>query len=304
MENFRLKVFRTVAEKQSFRQAAEVLYLTQPAVTLQVKALEDEIGLQVFDRSCKIIQLTDAGARLLQYAQEIAILANAALRDLASLKDAANAELQIGVSTTIAQYVFFKFAAEFVKSNPTVRLRVVSGNTHSVVQSLLDGVTSLGLVEGPARQALLKREVFLKDEIVAIVPAGHPWQQQVIALDQLTRAPLIFREEGSGTRWVVESALKRAGVSLRDLKIAMQMNSTESIKAAVEAGMGVGFASQRAIEKEIRLGTLTAVTLEKLRFHREFTILYPRGSDHAGNAGAFLDFLRRISRESRFRANY
>lgn len=294
MENFRLKVFRTVAEKQSFRQAADTLYLTQPAVTMQVKALEDEVGLQLFDRSCKTIQLTDAGVRLLQYAQKISALANAARHDLAVLKGPDSGELKIGVTTTIAQYLIFKLLAEFRESNPEVKLRVLSGNTDVVVEDLIDGRTSLSLIEAPAHQPLLRTEPFVPDEIVVIVAANHPWKKQSVAVEQLAQAPLIFREEGTATRRVIETGLKNYGIRLKDLRVVMELNSTEAVKAAVEAGMGVGFVSRRAIEKEIHLGTLSTVDLEELRFRREFSILYARGPELSGAGGLFLSFLRQI----------
>jgi DNA-binding transcriptional LysR family regulator len=294
MENFRLKVFRTVAEKQSFRQAAEALYLTQPAVTMQVKALEDDVGLQLFDRSCKTIQLTDAGVRLLQYAQKISALSSAARHDLALLKGPDSAELKIGVTTTIAQYFIFKVLSEFRESNPQVELRVLSGNTEAAVDDLIDGKTSLALIEAPAHPPLLKTEPFVPDEIVVIVAANHPWRKQTVAVDQLAQAPLIFREEGTATRRVVEAGLKNRGVRLKDLRVVMELNSTEAVKAAVEAGIGVGFVSRRAIEKEIELGTLSAVQLDRLRFRREFSILYARGPELSGVSGLFLAFLRQI----------
>lgn len=294
MENFRLKVFRTVAQKHSFRLAAEALYLTQPAVTLQVKALEDEVGIQLFDRSGKTIALTQAGALLLRHAEQIARLAFAARQELAELIGPDHGELQVGASTTIAQYVLPKLVGEFVKRDAGIQISIVSGNNDKVVQDLLEGGIMLGLIEGPTRQPLLRTERFLADEIVAILPAHHPWVDKVVTLDQLVRAPLIVREEGSGTRRVVEAAMHDAGIRLKDLNIFMQLDSTEAIKAAVEAGMGVGFVSRRAIHKEIRLDALKEVTVEAIRFRRDFSILYPRGPELSGPAGTFLLFLRAV----------
>jgi LysR family transcriptional regulator, transcriptional activator of the cysJI operon len=296
MENFRLKVFRAVAEKQSFRRAAEALYLTQPAVTLQIKALEDELGLQLFDRSCQTIQLTAPGKELLQYAQKIAALVNAAQQHLAQFGVTDKQHLKLGVSTTIAQYVLFGFVARFRATHPDSQLHVFSANTDAVVQDLLDGTSSIALVEGPVRHALLRTEPFLEDEIVGIASATHPWGGQAVAPNQLAPVPLIFREQGSGTRRVVESVLRSAGVRLKQLNIVMQMNSTEAIKAAVEAGLGVAFVSRRAIEKELRLDTLREFRLEGLAFRREFSIVYPRGPELTGMAGEFAMFLRDIRR--------
>jgi DNA-binding transcriptional LysR family regulator len=294
MENFRLKVFRTVAEKQSFRRAAETLYLSQPAVTLQVKALEDELGLQLFDRSCKAIQLTNAGKQLLEYAQKMAVLANTARQQLAQFGAGEKHKLKIGVSTTIAQYFLFKFIPIFQTSNPDVQFHIFSGNTDVVVQDLLEGFSSLALVEGASRQALLKVEPLVEDEIVAIASVRRSSTKDTISLDELTKLPLIFREHGSGTRRVVEAALRSAGARLKELNVLMQMNSTEAIKAAVEAGLGIGFVSRRAIEKELRLDLVRELAIEGVRFRRDFSILYPRGPQLTGLAGDFLNFLRQI----------
>jgi DNA-binding transcriptional LysR family regulator len=294
MENFRLKVFRTVAKKRSFRLAAEALYLTQPAVTLQVKALEDEVGIQLFDRSGKTIVLTQAGVLLLRRAEQIARLAYAARQELAELKGPDHGELQVGASTTIAQYVLPTLVGEFVKRDAGIEISIVSGNNDKVVHDLLEGKIMLGLIEGPTRQPLLMTERFLADEIVVIVPAHHRWADKVVTVQELAREPLIVREEGSGTRRVVEAAMRDAGIRLKDLSIFMQLDSTEAVKAAVEAGLGVGFVSRRAISKEIRLDTLKEVTVEAIQFQRDFSILYARGPELSGPAGTFLLFLRTV----------
>ena len=294
MENFRLKVFRAVAEKRSFRRAAESLYLTQPAVTLQIKALEDELGLQLFDRSCQTIQLTAPGKELLQYAEKIAALANAARQHLAQFGTAEKQQLKIGASTTIAQYVLFGFVGRFRAAHPESQLHVFSGNTDAVVQDLLDGTSSIALVEAPVRHSLLRTEHFLDDEIVGITSVPHAWNGQTIPVEQLSHTPLIFREQGSGTRRVVESSLRAAGVPLKELQVVMQMNSTEAIKAAVESGLGVSFLSQRAIEKELRLDALRTFSVKGVAFRREFSIVYPRGLEPTGITADFLAFLRQL----------
>ena len=294
MENFRLKVFRTVASKHSFRHAAEALYLTQPAVTLQVKALEDEIGLKLFDRSGKTITLTEAGNRLYKYAEEISTMVQAAREALTQLKGPNHGELKVGASTTIAQYVLPKILGEFVAQEAQIHISIVSGNNDKIVHDVLEGEIAIGLIEGPARQPLLKTELFLADEITVVVPTHHPWADKVITLEELTSAPLVVREDGSGTRHVVENTLRDAGIHIKDLNFAMQLDSTEAIKASVEAGLGVGFVSRRAIRKEIRLDTLKEVRVDSLHFWRDFSILYPRGPEPSGAAGTFLLFLRSV----------
>jgi DNA-binding transcriptional LysR family regulator len=130
------------------------------------------------------------------------------------------------------------------------------------------------------------------DEIVVVVPSKHEWVGQQVEAPQLLKAPLILREKGSGTRRVVEAALKAAGIQMKHIRIVMELDSTEAIKSAVEAGLGVGFVSRRAIQKELKLDTLGEAHITKLSMQRTFAIIYPRGPEPRGPAGAFLHFLR------------
>jgi LysR family transcriptional regulator, transcriptional activator of the cysJI operon len=301
MENFRLKVFRTVAEKLSFREAGEALLLTQPAVTLQVKALEEELSIRLFDRSGNRIVLTEAGRRLLKHANKLAALAEEAERDLAKLTGVECGELHIGASTTIAQYFLPRLIGEFGRLNPRTSVSVVSGNTTEVVDALLRGTIALGLVEGPVLRRGIRMEPFLADEIVMILPAQHEWAGQIVPKDQLSKEPLIFREKGSGTRRVVETALRRAKIQLKKLHIAMELDSTEAIKEVIEAGLGVGFVSERAIQKELKLGILQEGSVEGLRIQRHFSIIRLPGAQPAGLAGAFLQYLRDVCERSTLR---
>jgi len=298
IENFRLKVFRTVAEKLNFREAAEALLLTQPAVTLQIKVLEEELSIRLFDRSGNRIVLTEAGRHLLRHATKLAALAKAAEQDLATLSGVQSGELDIGASTTIAQYLLPKLVGDFGRMYPRASLSVVSGNTLQVVDALLKGSIPLGLVEGPVMRRGVRAELFLADEIVLILPAQHEWTGQAISLDQLAAETMIFREQGSGTRRVVEAALRKAQVPLKKLHISMELDSTEAIKAVVEAGLGVGFVSARAIQKELKLRTLQIGRVEGLRIRRRFSIIRLPGPQPGGLAGAFLHYLRDIRARS------
>ena len=198
MENFRLKVFRTVAEKLNFRQAAEVLYLTQPAITLQIKALEAELGVSLFDRSGNQISLTTAGKTLLPFARQMATVAATAQRELALLKGEELGELRVGASTTVAQYLLPKLVGEFNSLYPGIHLSVIGANTARIVASLIDGGISLGLVEGPTMRRDLRTEQFLADHIAVISSGNHEWTGHPVSTQQFAKAKLILREVGSG----------------------------------------------------------------------------------------------------------
>lgn len=297
MENFRLKVFRTVAGQLNFRKASELLHLSQPAVSQQVHALEEELGVALFDRSGGKVQLTPAGAVLLQYAQRAAELSQEALDAIGKLQGVTTGELRLGASTTVAQYILPRMLGAFQKQYPYIVLSVISGNTERVVEALLKNQIVLGIIEGPVSSREVSKQRFLKDRMVLIVPGTHPQvKSRSIPLQALTEAPLLLRERGSGSRRVVELALRRAGLRLKRLRVAMELDSTEAIVAGVEAGLGVGFVSERAIAKELRLGTLKTVTVDGLEIERDLSLIRRAGPALEGAAAAFEQFALRESR--------
>jgi DNA-binding transcriptional LysR family regulator len=211
MGNFRLKVFRAVARYLNFRRAAEELCLTQPAVTLQIKALEQDLGVQLFDRSGAHITLTPAGAMLLKYAGKIEKLEAATLAALAPFSEGQRGELRIGASLTIAQYILPHLLGAFQQQHPQVRPVVTTCNTEQVLEALVAHQVSVGFIEGPTMRRDVRTEVFLEDEIVLMVPPAHEWSERgFIDPEELMQERLLMRERGSGTRRVVEMALQRA----------------------------------------------------------------------------------------------
>jgi DNA-binding transcriptional LysR family regulator len=288
LENFRLKVFRTVAQHLSFRKAAEHLFLTQPAVTLQIKALEDDLGVRLFERAPNGVSLTPQGALLLGYAQKTAALVAEAEQKLASEDGKMSGEFAIGASTTIAQYVLPRLIGAFLEEHPRVQLSLQSGNTEEIVRLLLDEKVSVGLIEGPARRREVRTEPFMEDEMVLIVPADFAFDR--LSRDQLLSASLLMREQGSGSRRVVETALEKAGFKLKSFKNVMNLDSTEAIKSTVEAGLGIGFVSRWAISKELELRLIKVAEVAGLRITRQFTLVSRTGPEPPGACGAFREF--------------
>lgn len=288
LENFRLKVFRLVAEHLNFRKASEHLFLTQPAVTLQIKALENDLGVRLFDRSANRVALTPQGSVLLRYARKISALAAQAEHELGAEAGQFSGELSLGVSTTIAQYVLPRLIGAFLDEHPRVQLALCSGNTEQVVQWVLDGSVAIGLIEGPARERGVHTEPFMRDELVLIVPptsdAAH------FSAHQLLGSSLLMREQGSGSRHVVEAALEKSGLKLKAFKSVMDLDSTEAIKSAVEAGLGVGFVSRWAISKELELGALRVAQVRGLTMARHFSVVTRTGPTQQGLTEAFRLF--------------
>jgi DNA-binding transcriptional LysR family regulator len=288
LENFRLKVFRSVAEYLNFRIAAEHLFLTQPAVTLQIKALESDLGVRLFDRAAGRISLTEQGSILLVYANKVARLVSEAELELGAGDGKVSGELRLGVSTTIAQYVLPRLLQAFLKEQPGVQISLHSGNTSQIVQLLIEDKVALGLIEGPSRERSVHLEPFMEDELVLITPRN--FRSDHLSLNQLTASCLLMREQGSGSRRVVEMALEKAGVKLKSFRKVMDLDSTEAIKSAVEAGLGVGFVSLWAISKELELGTLRLAQVEGISVKRQFTLITPAGPEPHGPAGALRAF--------------
>ncbi len=298
MENFRLRVFRTVAEQMSFRKAAEVLHLSQPAVSQHIRALEEEAGVRLFDRARgeghgSQISLTEAGRVLLGYANTAAETMVAAQRALAALNHEAAGALRLGASTTVAQYVLPRILGAFLRQYPQVRLSLISGNTEQVVEAVAEEKVELGIIEGPAMRRDVKTERMVQDEMVLIVSPNHAWAARKgggIAAGELTKVPLLLRERGSGSRRVVERALKKVGLPLRSLRVAMELDSTEAIISGVEAELGVGFVSRYAVKKVLRLGSVKVVGVEGLEILRDFSFVWLAGAELTGTAAAFQRF--------------
>lgn len=293
LENARLVVFRAVAQQLSFRKAAEELYLTQPAVSLQIKALEEDLGVQLFDRTGSRVALTQAGTLLLGYAQRVSALLAQAEQEMAAIGGELSGQLALGASTTIAQYVLPRLLGEFLSEHPRVQPSLVSGNTERIVDAVVQREIALGFIEGPSRSKDVREEAFLADEIVLIVPAAHEWaERERIGTSELQTAQVLMRERGSGTRRVVEMALERHGVKPASLHVAMELDSTEAIKSAVEAGLGVGFISKWAIAKDARAGlSFRIVEVDDLRIRRELLMVFAPGLEPQGAVQEFRRFL-------------
>ena len=273
----------------SFRKAAEELYLTQPAVSLQIKALEEDVGVQLFDRTGAHITLTPAGKVLLDYCEKVKTLLVQTEHEIAVLSGEHTGQLALGASTTIAQYVLPRLLGELRREHPRVHPTLISGNTEHIVEAVEQQRIALGFIEGPARSREVKTEPFLEDELVLIASTAHEFAEcNSISCSEIASIPLLMRERGSGTRRVIEMALERQGVKRSSLQIVMEPDSTEAIKSAVEAGLGIRFVSRWAIAKDLRLGNnFKIVELEGLRIKREFLVVYASGPEPQGVAFEF-----------------
>ncbi len=291
MENFRLKVFRIVANHLNFRRAAEELLLTQPAVTQQIQTLEEEIGTALFDRTGGRVRLTASGELLRVYADRLAVLAEEALEAIAASNGSSAGELAVGASQTNAQYILPRVLGAFHREHPQLRIRLVSHNTEDVLEALVQRHIGIALIEGPTHRRDVKTQPFLEDELLLVTAPDHPWAGKEIAPGKLKLQGMLMRERGSGSRRVVEEALEKAGIHARQLNVVMALDSTEGLVSGVEAGLGIAFVSQWAVRNQLRLRTLATVTLIGIRITRMLSVAYPAGPVPSGLDGKFLRFM-------------
>jgi LysR family transcriptional regulator, transcriptional activator of the cysJI operon len=199
--------------------------------------------------------------------------------------------LALGASQTIGQYVLPNLVAAFLRENPRVSVTAMIGNTDTILEAMMEHRIHLGMVERPALRKDIHTEPFMDDKMVLVVPASHVWTEREIALGDLRDAPMLMREFGSGSRRVVENALRRAGLRKKELTTRMELGSTEGLLSAVEAGLGVTFVSRWAVRSQLVPGTLKLARVRGLRLPRKFSLAYPAGPEPAGSGGAFRLFL-------------
>ncbi len=257
MSDRRLQVFHTVAGVLSFTRAAELLHMTQPAVTHQIRQLEEELNARLFDRSNNRISLTAAGEQVLEYATRIIALYEQMSESVKALTGDRAGLITIGASTTIAEYMLPGLLGDFRQNFPDVQIRLRVANTDAIVALVADNTIDLGVVEGEVDNQLLRVEQCQQDELQVILPLGHPLTgKDSIEPLELTAYPFIHREDGSGTRSVVVRYLSEHGVDEHSLNRPFELGSTEAIKGAVQAGMGITIVSGATVSRELALGLL------------------------------------------------
>jgi len=293
MEDHKLKVFCTVAETKSFSKASEIIHLTQPAVSLQIQALEELYETKLFDRSSNMVSLTSAGEVLYRYAKEILALYAAAEKTIGELTGLVKGSISVGASSTIGNYLLPSVIAEFRRTHPKIKIHLFVGNTKRVIELLNSGNIDFGIVEGDVARQKLVVEKILKDELVVIVPALHPWaKRKEVSIYDVTKEPFILREEGSGTRQILEKYFNKHGISTHDMKASMMLGSTVAIKEAVESGMGISIVSRWAARKESKYGSLKLLSIKEENLFREFSLISQKSAIGSHAVDEFLTYLK------------
>lgn len=291
MADRRIQVFYTVAKQLSFTKAAELLFMTQPAVTFQVKQFEEHLNTRLFERTHGKIALTPAGDLAMHYAEKILDLNAEMEARMAELTGQMSGPLMIGASTTIAEYMLPRILGDFKTKFPQVQARLTVANSETIENRVNDHTLDVGLIEAPSHHPNLTTAACCEDELLLICAPGHAFAKLTkIAPRQLAEIPYISRELGSGTREVIDQYFRDNGMPPEDLNIVMELGSREAIKGAVEAGLGVAIVSGSTVVKELKLGDLVAVPLDK-PLRRQLTLVYAQERFRSKLLQSFLDFV-------------
>jgi DNA-binding transcriptional LysR family regulator len=290
MNLHQLRIFYTVAQRRSVTAAAADLLLSQPAVSLQLKALEKELRVALFERGGPKLRLTQAGEVLYRSAVSILNAKDEAERAISELRDGTRGRLILGAGTTGGMYVLPRIVQAYKRDWPDTEIVLHIGTTDQILEKLHQNALDMGMAGGPIEDRRLVADTICTDELVLIVAPSHPIASLGKAsLKDLNGAPFIVPESGSRTRQLLERKLREAGVHLR---IAMQLPGTEGVKKAVEAGLGVGMVSRFSIETECLAGVLRVVPIEGWRLTRSMCLLYRSQTYFSPARSRFREFAK------------
>jgi DNA-binding transcriptional LysR family regulator len=292
MDTRQLAAFCEVVERRSFSEAASRLGVTQPAVSQQVRALEQRVGTQLLDRSGRRVEPTEAGLRLYRGAQKLLALEQQLFEEVVEPGAPLRGTLEIGASTGPAAIVLPLLLCEFQRGNQELRVELSVHDTQSVVELVAERRLELGIVGAARRHRSVAFEPFFRDEVILACPPGHPFAGKTVMLAQLADGPLILMQRGAGVRQLVEDELRRSGTRVRDLEAPLELGLQESVRSAVQAGFGVGFISRRAVESDLAAGTLAEARVRGLDLARDIWIARAAGRAGSSAAQAFLAFAR------------
>jgi LysR family transcriptional regulator, transcriptional activator of the cysJI operon len=293
MNFHQLHIFYTVSERGSFSAAAQALHMTQPAVTMQVQALEDYFGTKLFNRSTKKIVLSEAGQTLMPYALRSMELIRETDAAMSTFTHMLEGRLQLGASLTIGEYVLPRLLGPFGKEYPNISIMMKVMNTTQIMEEITKHQLNFGLIEAPVTHPDMVIEPVMGDELKLIVPRDHPLaDMNEVTLEEALKHPFVLREQGSGTRRVMEEQLIAKGLDPGTMRIVMELGSTGAVKSAVEAGLGITIISASSVKHEVTLGLLKIVNLSDTSFKRQFYSIHQKSALLPISAVTFLSFLR------------
>jgi DNA-binding transcriptional LysR family regulator len=287
----KLKTFVAVADLGSFSKASEILYITQPAVTQQIKALEKIVGAKLFQRQGGKIVLTDEGRRIYEIARSLLNDYENLMEEMAKIKKDFKDTLFVGVSTTLSEYKIPELIAEFHSQMPGISIRMFVENSQQIEDSLISGVLNVGVIERAPSEKFQSIK-WLVDEIVYFTYPEHPFAREgQIEPERLYEADIIFREVSSGTRKIVREELERLGVIFEKLNIKVEVNCGRTILNMVRSGYGTSFLSKGLLERDLQEGSIVQVKIKGFGAKRWYYIVYPENAKLSFLASRFIRFL-------------
>ena len=293
MDLRQLLTLRTVVDKGSFSHAAEELGISQPAVSFQIRSLEDRIGERLLDRSGRRVTLTDVGRVVDSHARRMLALEADMLRDVAGLADHLSGPLILGSSTGPGELLLPHLLGGFKRENPEVEVSLVVQDTQAVCDRVLDDEIELGVVGAARPHRGLVFEPFMRDELVVICPPDHPLAGEgMVTLSDLAAQPLIIQQRGSGVRAVLEAALRAEGIRPRDLEVILELGLQQSARVAVLDGLGVTVISRLAVERDVAEGRLVALEVSGAGLARDFSMVRHAGRTPSRVSKAFVRYAR------------
>lgn len=284
-----LRVFVTVTEQSNFSRAAELLNLSQPAVSLHIRNLENEFSAKLMHRSPKHVMLTEAGEILYRRAKQILSLYEQGKQEIHLLNEKVTGSIQIGASFTIGEYILPRLLSEFASQFPEVEMSVTIANTEEISQALKANKLDLGLVEGHVSQNGLQITSYMKDEMILIASNNHPLSsKKTVKPEMLHDLTWILREHGSGTRSFSDQFIHTAGLRI---KRSYVFNSSQGVKEAVSVGLGISILSRWIVRKELESGEISAILLSPKLSERNFWII--QNKDHSSTMAINI-FIRKL----------
>ena len=285
-----LKAFHTVVKNGGFERAAESLHLSQPAISIRVRQLEKQLGVELFDRLGRRARLTDAGRIVEDHTARLMIVLSEMSLAIDELKGSRRGQLRCGAATTIAVHLVPKILVRFKRRFPNVDVDIMVGRTADIERRMLDGELDVGLIAGiVSNPSTLKTYHFLTDEFVLITPSDQSLAKRRVSLRQIANLPLILREKGSAPRRIIDESFRAAGIPYR---CVMQIETAEALKKAVGEGLGCSIASHCSIQTEIKAGILAYSRIARAPMKREFKVILHKDKSVSGPLKSFLNVLK------------
>jgi DNA-binding transcriptional LysR family regulator len=283
-----------LVEERSFSRAAKKMHLTQPSLTKHIRNMEEALKEKVVNRASRALTLTPEGRVIYDYARRILRLREEARERVLRLREEEAGDIRIAASTIPATYILPHAIAGFRKKHPRIRTTVRTADSSNVIEMVLDNGAEIGFIGKKPSGGKLVVEELWKDRLVLAVPSAHPWaKRRSVRIAEIAKASFVIREKGSGTREALEECLREtAGHGLPQFNIAAELGSSEAVKEAVIAGLGISVISVHAIRRELKSGILAALAIEGCLIERSFYLIYRRQFDLMTHHKIFIEYIR------------